>query len=138
MTNHNNSKKEKKAKISFDQLSATGIYLAVCVDNYSVFKSNSGYLKKLKQMWKVDIESVMKSLLRHGVIQENDFESEMEMFYAVRNGYVTLRSKKIPCLENLLTSFKTKKRVEEFCELFPKEAKDYILKDYVKKYLPKR
>jgi len=105
--------------------------LAVCIDNYVVFKSNSGYFKKLKQMWKVDIDAVIKSLLRHGVIREDDFDSDMELFYAVRNGYVALRAKKIPCLERLLTSFKTKQRVEEFCKRFPEEAKEYILAELI-------
>jgi hypothetical protein len=126
----------RRQKISYDQLSATGIYLAVCVDNYVVFKSNSGYFKKLKQMWKVDIDAVIRSLLEHEVISEDDFESDTEMFYAVRNGYVALRAKKIPCLEKLLTSFKTRQSVEEFCKRFPKEAKEYILAEVIKDYLP--
>jgi hypothetical protein len=136
MVIHNNNKRRRRQKISFDQLSATGIYLAVCVDNYVVFKSNSGYFKKLKQMWRVDIDAVIKSLLKHEVIREEDFDSDMELFYAVRNGYVALRAKKIPCLERLLTSFKTKQRVEEFCKRFPEEAKEYILVELVKDYLP--
>jgi hypothetical protein len=138
MANHNNNKRRRRQKISYDQLSATGIYLAVCVDNYVVFKSNSGYFKKLKQMWKVDIDAVIRSLLRHGVISEDDFDNEMELFYAVRNGYVALRAKKIPCLERLLTSFKTKQRVEEFCRRFPTEASEYILEDHIKEYLPEK
>ncbi|MCC5989897.1 MAG: hypothetical protein LM558_00105 [Thermosphaera sp.] len=136
MVIHNNNKRRRRQKISFDQLSATGIYLAVCVDNYAVFKSNSGYLKKLKQMWRVDIDAVIRSLLKHEVISEDDFDSEMELFYAVRNGYVALRAKKIPCLERLLTSFKTKQRVEEFCKRFPEEAKEYLLVELIKNYLP--
>lgn len=136
MVAHNNNKRRRRQKISYDQLSATGIYLAVCVDNYVVFKSNSGYFKKLKQMWRVDIDAVIRSLLKHEVIREEDFDSDMEMFYAVRNGYVALRSKKIPCLERLLTSFKTKQRVEEFCKRFPEEAREYLLVELVKDYLP--
>jgi len=136
MATHSNNKRRRRQKISYDQLSATGIYLAVCIDNYTVFKSNSGYLKKLKQMWKVDIDAVIKSLLKHEVISEDDFDSEMELFYAVRNGYVALRAKKIPCLERLLTSFKTRQRVEEFCKRFPEEAREYILVELIKDRLP--
>jgi hypothetical protein len=35
----------------------------------------------------------------------------------------------------LLTSFKTRQRVEEFCRRFPEEAKEYLLVEVIRDYL---
>ena len=109
--------------------------MSVCVDNYVVFKSNSGYLKKLRQLWKIDIDAVVKSLVNHKVVSLNDFESEDEVFYSIRNGYITLRRKKIPCLEKLLTSFKTRETIVWFCREFPVQAREFIIPKIMEKYV---
>jgi hypothetical protein len=51
------------------------------------------------------------------------------MFYAVRNGVVELRKKKLKSLEELVTSvIITRDMLRDFCVKFREEAKEYIIK----------
>jgi len=125
-----------------EELAATAIYLALCVDaNMSSMRPNTGSKKwkfDLPVYWKIDIYTLIKTLARHRVISEKDIDDE-RVFYMVRNGYTQLRrllkKKKHYSLENLVTTItKSKTILEKFCREYPREAEKYILKEIREKH----
>ena len=113
------------------ELASTGLYLAVCVDSARAFKSNAGTKKKFKStglfFWKVDIYTLIESLVRHGIIPDN-IAGEDVVFYAVRNGVVELRKMKLRSLESVVSSIIiTRGALKAFCDRFPVEAGKYLL-----------
>lgn len=124
-----------------EELAATAIYLALCVD------SNPGPMKRVygskrwkldaELYWKLDIYRLIETLARHGVVHEADAD---DLFYMVRNGYILLRKLLIKqgkrSLESLVTTIapKTRSLLESFCKKFIVEAEPYILKEIREKY----
>ena len=113
------------------ELASTGLYLAVCVDSARAFKSNAGTKKKIRStglfFWKVDIYTLIESLVRHGIIPGN-LAGEDVVFYAVRNGVVELRKMKLSSLESVVSSIIiTRGALKVFCDKFPVEAGKYLL-----------
>ena len=113
------------------ELASTGLYLAVCVDSACAFRNNAGVKKKFKStglfFWKIDIYSLIESLVRHGIIPK-DIADEDAVFYAVRNGVIELRRMRLSSLEAVVTSIIiTRGALKAFCEGFPLEAGKYLL-----------
>jgi hypothetical protein len=124
-----------------EELAATAIYLALCVD------SNPGSMKRVhgskrwrlstELYWKLDIYRLIETLAKHGVIREVDVD---DLFYMVRNGYILLRKLLVKqgkhSLENLVATIapKTRSLLESFCKKFIVEAEPYILKEIREKY----
>ena len=113
------------------ELASTGLYLAVCVDSARAFKSNAGTKKKIRStglfFWKVDIYTLIESLVRHGIIPGN-LAGEDVVFYAVRNGVVELRKMKLSSLESVVSSIIiTRGALKAFCDKFPVETGKYLL-----------
>lgn len=113
------------------ELASTGLYLAVCVDSARAFRSNAGAKKKFKStglfFWKIDIYSLIESLVKHGIIPE-DIADEDAVFYAVRNGVIELRRMRLRSLESIVTSIIiTRGALKAFCDKFPVEAGKYLL-----------
>jgi hypothetical protein len=113
------------------ELASTGLYLAVCVDSACAFRNNAGVKKKFKStglfFWKIDIYSLIESLVKHGIIPE-DIADEDAVFYAVRNGVIELRRMRLRSLESIVTSIIiTRGALKAFCESFPFEAGKYLL-----------
>jgi hypothetical protein len=128
-------------KIYPEELAATAIYLALCVD------SNPGPMKRVygskrwrldtELYWKLDIYRLIETLAKHGVVSKADVD---DLFYMVRNGYILLRKLLVKqgkySLENLVTTIapKTRPLLESFCKKFIVEAEPYILKEIREKY----
>jgi hypothetical protein len=126
-----------------EELAATAIYLALCVD------SNPGPMKRVhgskrwrhnaELYWKLDIYKLIETLAKHGVVSEADIDND-DLFYMVRNGYILLRKLLAKSgkrsLENLVTTIapKTRSLLESFCKKFVVEAEPYILKEIREKY----
>jgi len=118
-------------RLTSEELAATGIYLALCVDaKTGLVRSNTGtkrWRPGIPTYWRVDIYKVLETLAKHGIISKYDVADD-NVFYLVRNGYVKLRKLRIPSLETLVTSIaKSKTLIEAFCRDFPREAKRYIV-----------
>jgi len=114
---------------------ATGIYLAICVDGrFGSLKTASGSKRKsMSLMWKVDIFKVADALARHGLIDESEAMDD-DMFFYLRNGYISLRKvlrkRNALSLEKLLTQLVwDREDIAQFCEKFRVEAGKYLIKE---------
>jgi len=110
------------------ELAATAVYIAACEDTgRAVFRSNKSLRKKIIGLWRIDVNTLVKALVEHGLIDREDAGTSA-MFYAVRNGVVELRKKKLKSLEELVTSvIITRDMLRDFCVKFRKEAEEYII-----------
>jgi len=125
-------KKRKSREEESAKLAATGLYLALCVDNImSSIKPIAGS-KKLKgreipAFWKIDIPKIIEVLAEHKLINSREIYSD-KTFYTVRNSYIALRKLKLQSIETLVTNIiKTKQNIEEFCRKFKEEAGHLIM-----------
>ena len=110
------------------ELAATAVYIATCEDTgRAVFRTNKSLRKKIIGLWRIDVNTLLKTLVEHGLIDRDDAETSA-MFYAVRNGVVELRKRKLKSLEELVTSvIITRDMLKDFCVKFREEAKKYII-----------
>jgi hypothetical protein len=111
------------------ELAATAVYIATCEDTgRAVFRTNKSIRKKIIGLWRIDVNTLVRTLVEHGLIDREDAGTST-MFYAVRNGVVELRKKKLKSLEELVTSvIITRDMLRDFCVKFREEAKEYIIK----------